>query len=954
MTSANESNHHHPLHQPPPPPPPPIASSSSLSSGAASGGAGGGGIARSAPIRTLPTATASSSSTPATATAAASAAAVVAHRGYPRGGVMAAQRGFAATAAGQSMPSSSSPVSHGGPVVGIDNIHVMTNMNMATTTAAPTSSATPYVYAPNNSTATSGQRGLGTSTMYPQGYDPYSSSQSAPTTSTHTNTTSSSNFANTISSSSNNNSRMNDSVTTTRYTTDPVVMSRQTSDVPIMMARQGSDYVGGGGEGGGGGGGGGGGMMNTPENSAQLHPHNIQLPTTSSSQLNQQSQVQSQPPPLPQPLHSMTQTTAMHPLEQQQLQSYPPYHQQQQQQQQQQIPTSATVNTAASLYYQQPPFSASSPQHHLQQQQQQQPAPTSQGMPSIPQSVSPSKQQQQQQQLPQPVPLSPEEEVDFFLRGGPPTTTSTTTISSSAETSHNRLHPTNLPPTQSLIVKCQSLATRRAWGDVVQLTKDVLMGSSSGGIGSKAGTGGGMEGHHHHHSILYNELLRAAASSSSSSGELSSNDGVPELEDEEDRDTLRKETCEFIALRCIALLKLRRYEELRKEVTSLGLMPYLPGRRHDTTATTESATNTLAWKEGSLHSTGSKDVLPDWVPFGLRLLAAQQLQFTSTTTEESSLAVDVLYDLRDRMVVRTEYWNSPMGLEIWKGAIDNALFNSFVRSKDWRLALHTCQEMILGLEYGVKREVEWWCMKTTTTVTATTSGSIVSDQERKQMEEIITIAAHVELHSRQLLILLQAGAISAAEMIQKDVRKHATKIESQLHQCRRPSAGSTTALSCMAKEFALVRQVPIRVMVNEGLLQFSRLNYTEAAKSFLDAWNQQQQHQSATHSSYPTWKELTSPTLGFDAEPSLTEECLTNLSLCMLYSGSMHTAVDKLEGLIRDDPCLYLTEAVAFNLCTLYELGSDGEECTRKKKVLQRVAHRFFLHDIGAEMLRLG
>ena len=68
----------------------------------------------------------------------------------------------------------------------------------------------------------------------------------------------------------------------------------------------------------------------------------------------------------------------------------------------------------------------------------------------------------------------------------------------------------------------------------------------------------------------------------------------------------------------------------------------------------------------------------------------------------------------------------------------------------------------------------------------------------------------------------------------------------------------------------------------------------------------------------------------------------------------MHLAVEKMEGLIRDDPCLYLTETVAFNLSTLYELGSDGEECTRKKKVLQRVARRFFLHDIGAESLRLG
>jgi hypothetical protein len=84
----------------------------------------------------------------------------------------------------------------------------------------------------------------------------------------------------------------------------------------------------------------------------------------------------------------------------------------------------------------------------------------------------------------------------------------------------------------------------------------------------------------------------------------------------------------------------------------------------------------------------------------------------------------------------------------------------------------------------------------------------------------------------------------------------------------------------------------------------------------------------------PTWKDLTSPTLGFDAELSLTVACLNNLSLCHLYSRNMQLAVQELEGLIREDPCLYLTEAVAFNLCTLYELGLNGEECARKKQLL--------------------
>jgi hypothetical protein len=39
---------------------------------------------------------------------------------------------------------------------------------------------------------------------------------------------------------------------------------------------------------------------------------------------------------------------------------------------------------------------------------------------------------------------------------------------------------------------------------------------------------------------------------------------------------------------------------------------------------------------------------------------------------------------------------------------------------------------------------------------------------------------------------------------------------------------------------------------------------------------------------------------------------------------------------------------------TLYELSSDTAVAGRKKRVLQVIAKRFFLHDIGAECFRLG
>ena len=314
----------------------------------------------------------------------------------------------------------------------------------------------------------------------------------------------------------------------------------------------------------------------------------------------------------------------------------------------------------------------------------------------------------------------------------------------------------------------------------------------------------------------------------------------------------------------------------------------------------------------------------------------------------------MLYDLRDR-ATRTDYWNT-QGMEIWRSVIDNALVNTFVRKREWRMALKSLDNLLDGLDHGADREVEWWSSDS-----AERSDGAVSAEERIQMKELITSAAHVELLSRQLLILLQSGAISAGETIQNDVRLHATKVESLMSDAMRSNENMTT-LSRMTREMVMVRQVPIRAQLNEGLLQFARCNYTDAASCFRHALAQQRQLDETSSASTEvvkslecqTDKDLSSPTLGFDTLPSLTVEALNNLSLCLLYLGNMRNAVQELEGLIREDPSVYLTEGIAFNLCTLYELGLDGEECTRKKRLLQRVAKRFHLHDIGVESFRLG
>ena len=295
-------------------------------------------------------------------------------------------------------------------------------------------------------------------------------------------------------------------------------------------------------------------------------------------------------------------------------------------------------------------------------------------------------------------------------------------------------------------------------------------------------------------------------------------------------------------------------------------------------------------------------------------------------------------------------------MEVWKSTIDNAIVNTCIRMREWRLALYYLEEMINGLHEGVDREVHWWCCQESL-------GGSIGEETRSQLRELITSAAHVELLSRQILILLQSGAIAAAEAVQGEVSTHAAKVEGIVF---------TGALSRIHTEFALIRQVPVRKMTNDGLISFAQSDYELAAKHFRGALKIQDKISSAaeidssssTSSSstddvpsppgYPSWKDLDAPTLGFDADASLSVDCINNLSLCLLCTGNMRAAVQEMETLIRKDPCANLTEGLAFNLCTLYELSSDGEECTRRKKRLQRVSKRFFLHDIGVESFRLN
>ena len=218
-------------------------------------------------------------------------------------------------------------------------------------------------------------------------------------------------------------------------------------------------------------------------------------------------------PPIPQNRQQMA-TMTTPPPPQQTLQQYQQNQQQQQphqqpfqQQQQQQQP---------------PPYMASPPPQQQQQQQQ----------PSVPQPTttvanfnSPTKAGSPAQSL--------DDLVDAFLSGP-------------SYRTEQGIQPLLRPPpliNENPLQCLRTLVERRAWGDVLQVTADLLRGDSN-------------------HAQIYQTMLVNSPTSGSAV--------LAMTQQPQDRD----ETVEIVALQCHAWLKLRRYTDLGQEIERWNFLPF--------------------------------------------------------------------------------------------------------------------------------------------------------------------------------------------------------------------------------------------------------------------------------------------------------------------------------------------------------------------------------------------
>jgi hypothetical protein len=360
------------------------------------------------------------------------------------------------------------------------------------------------------------------------------------------------------------------------------------------------------------------------------------------------------------------------------------------------------------------------------------------------------------------------------------------------------LRPAPLPQTPTDLERVRILVERRAWGDVLSMTTNLLRGSSS------------------HYTPIYAALLN-----------FSPDQSFPSL------DSHQKEVVELMTLQCHAWLKMRRYNELAVEISRWSSFCHI---------------HHVLGGGGNEENKKKTTAAPSWIPWSLHVLAAASLQYTDLKNKD--VATDALWKIRTAILSSTaattstttdnaddntsssgsSSTSSTRPLDIL--CVEHALCNAFVRKKEWRMALECLDRMIRQLPEAAKLEV-----------VANASHPPPSNEDGGSNKEIaaawLETAYACECFSRQGRILLQLGALEQAS----NIFQRATLLWKQKVEATTGGGAGATGSSIVAVIPALVanhpaiEQVPAQLQANDGLLAFAYNKYDAALESFRNAVN---------------------------------------------------------------------------------------------------------------------
>lgn len=285
--------------------------------------------------------------------------------------------------------------------------------------------------------------------------------------------------------------------------------------------------------------------------------------------------------------------------------------------------------------------------------------------------------------------------------------------------------------------------------------------------------------------------------------------------------------------------------------------------------------------------------------------------------DDTEAASDVLSELREKI---------PPQEALWQVTLDNALANLFLRQSRYRLALGAMDRIQDLLPAATHQYVAL---------------HFPGCQQPQEYEQILAIAFECEILSKQGRSLLNIGCLPQVATLFETAKDRWATLAS-------------TPIPADLANLRVIKYMPVLMEVNEGLFYFAKSIFDKAIQAFTKAVDLLRTTEGLLDQTYVAEDWLGPSVAGMDPPTTIYSECVNNLALCWLYSCRMKDAVSMLESLIREDPTAFLTERVAFNLCTLYELGADSASSAKKKRMLQLIAKRFFLHDVGPESFRVN
>jgi len=224
----------------------------------------------------------------------------------------------------------------------------------------------------------------------------------------------------------------------------------------------------------------------------------------------------------------------------------------------------------------------------------------------------------------------------------------------------------------------------------------------------------------------------------------------------------------------------------------------------------------------------------------------------------------------------------------------------------------------------------------------TSSSHSISSSNEEAISQLILVASRIEVLSRQGRILVQAGAMPEAELLFQRIEEEDYALFCTIQQQMLLLHGKNDLYQRIVNTQWMVQKVSTNVMMNKGIILFAHEKYDEAMKQYTLAIEAERNFYSKDVDDYV--HRILRPGVGLDPpeeHSSYLPHCLNNMALCALYSCRMNEAVVMLESLVRENPTLYLTETLTFNLCTLYELGSDTLQVGRRNAYCSSLQNGF-------------